>query len=168
MITPLTPALKTVRGFQGTPVTSGDEDSDYGIAGTPASGASTRRGRKKRVPIINDVVSANCSPVLKAAASPSMSGIAKLRMQLDPLSLDSTASSRASSMTRSESRHRFASPLATPSLTNDDRSSTFTSESTNRDRTSSSNGSGDDTASETTTCYEIGFESDFASDSVRE
>ncbi|CAK7208803.1 hypothetical protein SBRCBS47491_000224 [Sporothrix bragantina] len=101
---PALPALTTVRGFHGTPVTSGDEDSDYGAARRNNIGnAATKgpkRGRKKPLAALDDVVSANCSPVLRpsGSASPAMSGIAKLRMQLEPLSLDtSAASSRASS-----------------------------------------------------------------------
>ncbi|RCI14670.1 hypothetical protein L249_6784 [Ophiocordyceps polyrhachis-furcata BCC 54312] len=90
MISPVPHALTTVRGFQGTPVTSGDEDSDSGVCDTPRP----RRGRHR----LDDVVSANCSPVLRALPSPGVSGIAKLRMQMDPLSLD--ASSRSSSAVR--------------------------------------------------------------------
>ncbi len=166
MIAPATPALTTVRGFQGTPVTSGDEDSDYG-ARTPVLRArdATRRGRKK--PAINDVVSAHCSPVLKPTPSPAVSGIAKLRMQLEPLSLDSASSSRASSMTRSDSRQRIASPLATPSHSAG-RTSTITSSSTSRGRTESSNLSSDETVFDMTTSYEISLENDFTSESVRD
>ncbi|OAA68096.1 serine/threonine-protein kinase psk1 [Niveomyces insectorum RCEF 264] len=84
------PALTTVRGFHGTPVTSGDEDSDYGVGGNGR--AASRRGRKKRLSGLDDVV------MLRPTGSPAVSGIAKLRMQLEPLSLDtSAASSRASS-----------------------------------------------------------------------
>ncbi|CAK7202732.1 hypothetical protein SEUCBS139899_005459 [Sporothrix eucalyptigena] len=101
---PAPTARTTVRGFHGTPVTSGDEDSDYGVARrndeNTGSGASKgpRRGRKKPLVALDDVVSANCSPVLRPSGSPAMSGIAKLRMQLEPFSLDTSAtSSRASS-----------------------------------------------------------------------
>ncbi|EPE08247.1 serine threonine-protein kinase psk1 [Ophiostoma piceae UAMH 11346] len=103
------PALNTVRGFHGTPMTSGDEDSDQGVnikrgagAGVPmerggSESSVTRRGRKP-MPILDDVVSANCSPILRPAGSPAVGGIAKLRMQMDPFTLDtSAASSRASS-----------------------------------------------------------------------
>ncbi|POR33243.1 Uncharacterized protein TPAR_06579, partial [Tolypocladium paradoxum] len=95
MISPAPAALTTVRGFQATPVASGDEDSDYGACETPRLAA--RRGRNR----IDDVVSANCSPVLRAVPSPGVSGIAKLRKQMDPLSLD--ASSRSSSVVRNGS-----------------------------------------------------------------
>lgn len=95
------PALTTVRGFHGTPVTSGDEDSDYGVArrnGGNGANKGSRRSRKKPLGVLDDVVSANCSPILRPSGSPAMGGIAKLRMQLEPLSLDnSAASSRASS-----------------------------------------------------------------------
>ncbi|PNY26047.1 Serine/threonine-protein kinase psk1, partial [Tolypocladium capitatum] len=92
MISPAPVALTTVRGFQVTPATSGDEDSDYGACETPRFAA--RRGRNR----IDDVVSANCSPVLRGVPSPSVSGIAKLRKQMDPLSLDGP--SRSSSVVR--------------------------------------------------------------------
>ncbi|KIH86739.1 serine/threonineeeee-protein kinase psk1 [Sporothrix brasiliensis 5110] len=125
------PALTTVRGFHGTPVTSGDEDSDYGAArhsngNTPngsgnGAGKGSRRGRKKPMVVLDDVVSANCSPVLRPAGSgsPAMSGIAKLRMQLEPLSLDnSAASSRASSPGgKGRSQLQPLAPVTTASVT---------------------------------------------------
>jgi serine/threonine-protein kinase Psk1 len=140
MIPQAAPALTTVRGFQGTPVTSGDEDSDSG-AWTP---------RQSR-PVLDDVVSANCSPSLRAAASPAISGITKLRMQMEPLSLDD--SSRASSMTWSGSRqgrHRAALGLH----------STPMSRSTSNDGSEVSEGS--------STSYEINLENDFVSETVRD
>ncbi|KAK6083042.1 Serine/threonine-protein kinase psk1 [Seiridium cupressi] len=99
------PALTTVRGFGTASVASGDDDSDY--CATPP--LSARRVRSHR---IDDVVSANCSPLLRGRHSPAVSGIAKLRMQLEPLSLnDSRAStmtvfsdSRATTMTRTNSQ----------------------------------------------------------------
>ncbi|KAI2609533.1 serine/threonine-protein kinase psk1 [Hypoxylon fragiforme] len=101
MLPPAAPALTTVRGFAPTPIVSGDDDSDH--CNTPP--LSARRGRPAR---LDDVVSANCSPVLRATNSPGIGGIAKLRMQLDPLSLNG---SRASTMmrTRSSSRRRCMS-----------------------------------------------------------
>lgn len=106
------PALNTVRGFHGTPMTS-DDDSDAKkktpkknkktkrpVAMERGGSSSSFRGRA----LLDDVVSANCSPVLRAsgAASPAVGGIAggiaKLRMQMEPFTLDtSAASSRASS-----------------------------------------------------------------------
>ncbi|KAF5125458.1 hypothetical protein E5D57_010145 [Metarhizium anisopliae] len=96
MISPANPARTVVRGFTGTPVTSGDEDSDYGASETPT--LASRSGRTR----IDDFVSANCSPVLKAVPSPTVSGIAKLRMQMDHFSLDT--SSRSSSVARNGGR----------------------------------------------------------------
>ncbi|CAK7270699.1 hypothetical protein SEPCBS119000_004221 [Sporothrix epigloea] len=101
---PASPALTTVRGFHGTPVASGDDDSDHSVArcrsAEKVAMKSPRRGRKKPLAALEDVVSVNCSPVLRpsGSGSPAIGGIAKLRMQLEPLSLDtSAASSRASS-----------------------------------------------------------------------
>lgn len=100
MLQPAAPALTTVRGFGATPVGSGDEDSDY--CATPPLAA--RRGRAAR---IDDVVSANCSPVLRGSHSPGISGIAKLRVHMEPLSLND---SRASTLvTRNSSRQRYTS-----------------------------------------------------------
>ena len=96
---PAAPALNTIRGFGASPAGSGDEDSDY--CPTPPL---TRRGRGPR---LDDVVSANCSPVLRGTNSPAVSGIAKLRMQMEPLSLND---SRASTLvTRNSSRQRYMS-----------------------------------------------------------
>lgn len=121
--------------------------------------------------MIDDVVSANCSPALKPAASPAISGIAKLRMQLEPLNLshDSTApSTRASSMTRQESWGGYPSPISSAGL-----KTKRNSRSPDTARTSStkvsSNASGDETASENgSTSYEINLEADFISESVRD
>ncbi|KAF4594668.1 serine/threonine-protein kinase psk1 [Ophiocordyceps camponoti-floridani] len=138
MISPVPAALTTVRGFQGTPVTSGDEDSDSGICDTPRIG-----GRHHR---LDDVVSANCSPVLRALPSPGVSGIAKLRMQMDPLSLD------ASPMSRSASAIRGGGLLD--------------SRSASRDGTRSDAGS--DSSESASNRYEVRLENDFASDSARD
>ncbi|KAM7195094.1 kinase-like protein [Naviculisporaceae sp. PSN 640] len=156
MIPPGTPALKTVRGFNGTPATSDNEDSDY--CTTPDLKRKSNRGRKPR--IINDVVSANCSPVLKPVKSPGISGIGKLRMQLEPLamSLDSTAaSSRASSMTRNP----YPSPLASDTTTNSTRLNSREIFPKTHKHGDSGSGSGDETASEATTSYEVDLEHDF-------
>src|SRR3569833_3430620 len=165
MIGPASPALTTVRGFQGTPVTSGEEDSDYGATPTPPlrGREAPRRGRQKRM-IIDDVVSANCSPVLKPAASPAIGGIAKLRMHLEPLSLslDSAVPSRASSMSRSDSRQKNNTPLAAATNTGGGGRDGASSE-----RAGSSHGSGDETTVSDATSYEINLENDFVSDSVR-
>ncbi|PFH61152.1 hypothetical protein XA68_18102 [Ophiocordyceps unilateralis] len=135
MISPVPSALTTVRGFQGTPVTSGDEDSDSGLCDTPR----LRRGRHR----LDDVVSANCSPVLRALPSPGVSGIAKLRMQMDPLSLD--ASSRSSSAVRGV---------------------LLDSRSCSRDGARSEAGS--DSSEIASQRYEVKLENDFASESARD
>lgn len=165
MIAPAAPALTKVRGFQQraqtqnpTPVTSGDEDSDGCPTPQLLNQASPFRGRKARA-LIDDVVSANCSPILKPTSSPAISGIGKLRMQLDPLSLSTptstAASTRASSMTRSESREAYPSPLARDGHNN----TTTRSRSAESSRSSSTARSDD---------YVITLEQDFVSESVRE
>ena len=152
------PARTTVRGFQ-TPITSGDEDSD---GGTRTPSLKVRRNRQHN---INDVVSANCSPVIRAANSPALSGITKLRMTMEPLSLD--ASSRTStmtttmtaSMTRNGSHHglHLGNGLGIHS--------TAMSRSASRDTTRSDAGSeGSEGGS---TSYEVDLQTDFISESVK-
>ncbi|TRX98251.1 hypothetical protein FHL15_000896 [Xylaria flabelliformis] len=138
MFSPAAPALTTVRGFAPTPIVSGDEDSD--CCATPP--LSARRSRTHR---LDDVVSANCSPVLRGIHSPAMSGIAKLRTQFEPLNLNG---SRTSTMarTRSSSRPRYLSSTSSQTGRSDD-------------DVSSENGS---------MSYEVKLEHDFVSDSVRE
>ncbi|KAB5580472.1 kinase-like domain-containing protein [Coniochaeta sp. 2T2.1] len=174
MIAPVVPALATVRGFQArpqTPVTSGDEDSDY--CPTPRHGGKTSAMRGRAALIIDDVVSANCSPILKPYSSPAISGIGKLRMQLEPLSLNhdshSTApSTRASSMTRSDSKPGHSSPLSGDSNAVKKAPRSPDTTRTNSTRISG-NTSGDETASENgSTSYEISLETDFISESVRD
>lgn len=152
MIAPAAPALTKVRGFHGTPVTSGDEDSDYGACDTPR--ASGRRGRHR----IDDVISANCSPILRANPSPSMSGIAKLRLQMEPLNLDGT--SRSSSATRLAVRPEnglgIRGGMGSRSHSRDGMLSDARSDAGSE---SSENGS---------TSYEVNLEHDFVSESVRE
>lgn len=137
-------ALNTVRGFQVTPAASGDEDSDHGASETPAR--RCRRGRKP----IDDVVSSNCSPGMHGAPSPTMSGIAKLRAQMEPLSLDSA--SRSTSMSRSGSNQKPAEPGSRLSSLG---GTTGTSDAGSE---SSPNGS---------TSYEVYLENDFVSERVR-
>ena len=104
-------ARNTIRGFQPTPAASGDEDSDYGVSDTP--GKKFRRGRLP----FDDVVSANCSPTMRGVPSPCMSGIAKLRMQIEPLSLlDSVP--RSTSMSRTGSREGAPSEAGSESSGN--------------------------------------------------
>ena len=155
MIAKASPALVTVRGFNGTPAASGDEEDLSDYPSTPHFRGKTPVKRTHKPHIIDDVVSANCSPVLKPVTSPGISGIGKLRMQLEPLSLshDSTAfSSRASSMTRGSE---------TPA--NRSRRTSRMGLRTSSHRHSNS-GSGDETGSEATTSYEIELEHDFVCD----
>ncbi|KAK5990614.1 Serine/threonine-protein kinase psk1 [Cladobotryum mycophilum] len=138
-MSPAPAALSTVRGFQVTPVTSGDEDSDQGTSETPR--LSARRGRR-----LEDVVSANCSPILRGNGSPSISGISLLRMQMDPLSLDGNS--------RSNSVVRNGGHLAV--------GSGFASRSQSRDGTRSDAGS--DASEGGSTSYEVNLEHDFVSE----
>jgi serine/threonine-protein kinase Psk1 len=153
MIPPAAPALTTVRGFQATPITSGDEDSDYGASPTPP--LHSRRGQ----PRLNDVVSANCSPVLRGNNSPAISGISKLRMQrMEPLSLD--FSSRSNSMTRTGSYlgRNGGNALGLHSAPM----------SRNASREGARSDDGSETSESASTSYEINLESDFVSESLRE
>lgn len=142
-----TTAMTTVvRGFH-TPAASGDEDSDYG----PRSGIQTPlepgSHRKKRPTRINDVVSANSSPMLRSTSSPGMGGISLLKLQLDTLSLDTPDSKSRSSSTqrgRNQIRHQR-----------------------NRSVTTSTDGLSDDERSDTT-CYEVQLEHDFVSEECAE
>ncbi|KAK4193315.1 putative serine/threonine-protein kinase [Podospora australis] len=169
MITKGTPALKTVRGFTGTPAASGDEDSDYSSCYPTKKQLKTpsKRGRQPAAHIIEDVVSANCSPALKPVTSPGMSGIGKLRMQIEALSLsaDTTAaSSRASSTSRYDNQP--SSPFSSDTTVSSgrrDSSRPFSRGSILKSRTNS----GDETASDAGSVrYEINLEHDFVSDST--
>jgi len=127
-------AMNTVRGFH-TPVPgSGDEDSDYG--------PHTPSHRKNLM--INDVVSANSSPMLRSSSAQGLGGISKLKLQLDTLNLEND--SRTSSFARTKK---------------------FVSQPQSSTGTTSEGGFSDDEASDITT-YEVGFEQDFVSESVRE
>lgn len=148
MNSPLPSARSTARGFVGTPIQSGDEDSDYGARETPSLGS--RRGRAR----LDDVVSANCSPVLRAVPSPGVSGIAKLRMQMDHISLD--ASSRSSSAARNGWRTGLDSGMATA----------MSSRSQSRDGARSEAGS--ESSEFASVSYEVNLEDDFVSESVCE
>ncbi|EGO52614.1 serine/threonine-protein kinase psk1 [Neurospora tetrasperma FGSC 2508] len=147
---PATPALKTVRGFHSTPAASGDEDSDCCLSPDPRKGLATKSSRSTLM--VDDVVSANCSPSLRPVVSPAMSGISMLRMHQDiqALSLDTAASSRASSMTSKLGRRVLSGGPA---------------RQTGYKRSNSSGtSSGDETASVATESYEINLEHDFAVD----
>jgi len=143
------PALMTVRGFNGTPAASGDEDSDYCPTPQPGQKSSARRSRKPHA--VNDVVSANCSPSLKPAFPPGgVSGIGRLRRQLDALSIgaDATPPSTAASS-------------RTASLTCSGRDS---GDSGYKSRSASGISSEDETASQGSTHYEVNLEHDFESE----
>lgn len=154
-----TPAARNiVRGFPGTPVTSGDEDSDYGGGpGRVTLPKASRRGRHR----IDDVVSANCSPVMRPTPSPSVSGIAKLRMQMDPLSLDSAAASRSSSATRLHAAR--GAPENGSALGHE-----LSSRSQSRDGAQSEAGSEGSETTAASTEYEVNLEHDFVSESVHD
>ncbi len=128
------PALTTVRGFHTPLLGSGDDDSDYGPR-TPS-----RKNHK-----INDIVSANSSPMLRSTSSPGLGGISRLKLQLDTLSLENGDTSRASSFALSSSQLR----------------------SLPQSSTGTSDGFSDDERSDITT-YEVPLQSDFISESVRE
>ena len=128
------PALTTVRGFQN-PAASGDEDSDYGPR-TPS-----RRNHK-----INDIVSANSSPMMRPTSSPGLGGISMLKLTLDTMNTEGSETSRASSMVRGRSRLRHH-PL----------SSTNTSDEYS-----------DDERSMFSEGYEVNLEHDFVSEGVED
>lgn len=115
-----------------TTATSADEDSDFG------SHASKRPQPHK----IADIVSANCSPMLRSTSGTAMGGISRLILQTDKLNLEN-GDSRASSFARSTIR----SPQ----------------------QQSSTDGFSDDERSDSTSeVYEIPLEHDFVSESVRD
>ncbi|XMA10866.1 hypothetical protein WAI453_003657 [Rhynchosporium graminicola] len=127
------PALNTVRGFNTPTIGSGDEDSDYGPR-TPS-----RRHQ------IQDVVSANSSPMLRSTSTSAMGGISKMKLQLETLNLDND--SRNSSFVRSKRQLRSQPQSSTGTNTSD--------------------GYSDDDTSDITS-YEVPLESDFISESVAE
>lgn len=92
------PALTTVRGFH-TPAASDCEDSDYSVTSTP---------RHVRGAQIDDVVSANSSPMLRSVSNTSMGGISKLKLQLDTLTLDQP-DYRRNAFSRNQSQNRLHS-----------------------------------------------------------
>ena len=130
--TTFTPALTTVRGFHTPRSDSADEDSDYG-SNTPG-----RRNLK-----INDVVSANSSPMLRSSSSQGLGGISKLKLQLDTLNLESDLSRSSSfACSRSHLRSQPQSSTGTSSDCDDEQSDIIS--------------------------YEVPLESDFVSESLRE
>lgn len=132
--------LAEARAYQKTLLGSGDEDSDGG------SGARTRPPGRLGRKIVNDIVSANCSPVLRAVPSPAISGIAMLRMATESLQLD--ASSRPSSTACSASPSR--------SLVN----------SRSQSREGARSEAGSEGSENGCIRYEVNLENDFVSESV--
>lgn len=92
------PALTTVRGFH-TPATSDCEDSDFSLTSTP---------HHLRSAPIDDIVSANSSPMMRSVSNTSMGGISKLKLQLDTLSLDQPEH-RRNGFSRNHSQNRLHS-----------------------------------------------------------
>ncbi|KAF5006079.1 hypothetical protein FDECE_7520 [Fusarium decemcellulare] len=146
MISQAPTAVTTVRGFQATPVGSGDEDSDHGRE-TPR-----RKNLGGRI-LIDDVVSANCSPSLRPVPSPAMSGIAKLRMQMEPLSLD--GGSPCHSMSRAGSHQGNGLDFRKQMISRTQSREDVRSEA------------GSEGGSEGSVSYEVNLEHDFVSESVR-
>ncbi|KAL2132514.1 hypothetical protein VTI74DRAFT_3704 [Chaetomium olivicolor] len=172
MFSPATPALNTVRGFNTTPLVSGDEDSD--ACPTPQPGAKknpTKRTKKPLALAIKDVVSANCSPSFHATVpSTGVSGIGKLRMQLEGLNLGvectpaaTTDSSPTASPTQSGG---FRSPFASDTTVSSGRNSGENlADSGYKSRTGSSGICSDsESVSGRSTRYEINLEHDFSSE----
>ncbi|KAG5913433.1 hypothetical protein E4U61_006903 [Claviceps capensis] len=152
MISTAPAARSVMRGPKGTPATSGDEGSDNGTCETPCLSLGSRSGRVR----LDDIVSANCSPILRAVPSPSVSGIAKLRQQMDRLSLE--PSSRSSSVTGNGGRSEFTSGITTA----------MNSPSHSRGRDGAPSEAGSDSSDCASTSYEVNLEHDFVSESVRE
>lgn len=149
MTAPGVPALTTVRGFTANSVASGDESDCSTSCGTPPR---SQPGR-----CLNDVVSANCSPAMKAAAcSPAVSGITRLRQAMEPLSLD--GSSRTSTMTLGGGQH---GPWGSSGLSSVPMSRTGSRDTVQSDLTSTGSEGG-------STSYEVNLESEFVSETMRE
>ncbi|KAH8652648.1 kinase-like domain-containing protein [Tricladium varicosporioides] len=123
------PAMTTVRGFHTPVLGSGDEDSDYGPY-TPS-----RRHK------LQDVVSANSSPMLRSTSGQGIGGISKLKLQLDTLNLENESRSNSFVRNKSKMMSQPQSSTGTTSEFSDDEASDITS-------------------------YEIPLEHDFVSESV--
>lgn len=176
-----------VRGLP-TPSGSGDERSDKG-GSTPRLNAADKptapatpatpvlRSRRSRHPVGDDIVSANCSPVLRPDQSPAISGISLLRGKIDNLNLNSaktcnpTSASRSSSSNRAKREHQntsgpydFVASSRRWGQSGDDSGD----EDGRRNFSScgSGYGSGADDESEGSTGYEINLEEDFVSESA--
>lgn len=176
MTAPATPAATTVRGFKiprvASPLSPEEAVHKVELSRTnpvneehfnkplkPASSGATSLGvhtvapnhspRDRPGDKIDDVVSANCSPVLRGTSSPAVGGIAKLRIHLENLDFNSP-SRRTSPMTRSRSRQGRADYISGFNMSRPE----------SRDRRRSSTGSNE------TTAYEIPLEHEFISSRV--
>lgn len=161
MLSRAAPALNTVRGFNGTPVASGDEDSDY--CPTPQPGEKGRGRRTRKPHAINDVVSANCSPSLKPVfPQGAVSGIGRLRRQLDALSIGTDASAPGTAASsRTASLTSYSEGLRSPPS---DATVCSGRDSGYKSRSASGISSDDETASQGSTRYEVNLEHDFESE----
>ncbi|ROT37431.1 Pkinase-domain-containing protein [Sodiomyces alkalinus F11] len=160
MITKAAPALTTVRGFHhhhNTLATSTDDDSDHGSckASPSRSSGSVRQHR------IDDVISANCSPVIRPTHSPGVSGIAKLRLQTESLSLDT--SSRTSTMSQAPYGNQLGLGLGIAPSTD-----TSGLRSTAMSRAGSQDGTQSEAGSDQSEGYEINLEQGYIHESVRD
>ncbi|KAG9229399.1 serine/threonine protein kinase-like protein [Amylocarpus encephaloides] len=145
-ITTTVPAVTNlVRDFHPPVPGSADEDSDYG------GGPQTPRRHK-----LQDVVSANSSPMMRSSSGQAISGISKMRLTLETLKLENESGPRSSSMVRSRSQMREQRQHQQQPQPQS-RSSTGTP----------SEGFSDDEASDITS-YDIPLEHDFVSESVQE
>ncbi|KAL2757601.1 hypothetical protein ACRALDRAFT_1060930 [Sodiomyces alcalophilus JCM 7366] len=172
MIAKAAPALTTVRGFHHhTPVTSNDEDSDHGSCKTSPS-RSSGPVRQHR---IDDVISANCSPVMRPAQSPGVSGIARLRLQTDVVSLD--MASRTSTMSQAPCGNQLGLGLGiAPNTGSDDIGPSDTKDNPNTSglrstvmsRTGSRDGTQSEAGSDQSEGYEINLEQGYVDESVRD
>lgn len=113
---------------------SGDEDSDCGYS----------TSSKKKINRINDIVSANSSPMLRSTSAPGLSGISKLKLEIDTVGVESNS---VGSYLLARSRSQMPSRPQSNAGTSD--------------------GFSDDERSDTTS-YEVPLEHDFISDSIRD
>ncbi|PHH50888.1 hypothetical protein CFIMG_004402RAa [Ceratocystis fimbriata CBS 114723] len=90
---------RTAAGITTSSSALGNTTNVGGVSTTTSTASSTKtkvkvKKRSKKKTVIDDIFSANCSPSLRPAASPSMSGISMLRnnhhLDIDTLSLGSS------------------------------------------------------------------------------
>lgn len=163
-----------VRGLP-TPSGSGDEKSDEGNTtprlvaadNKPATPATPiLRGRRSRLPVGDDIVSANCSPVLRPDQSPAVSGISLLRGKIDNLNLNSAIASDATSTSTSRGSSSKRSKRAYQQPTTGPYDFIAAAHPWHKTSDDSGDGSGTDDDSEGSTGYEINLEEDFVSESA--